>query len=209
MKTDIQRARKLVLASASDTRKQLLAQAGLTFEAIPARVDERDIESRLVDNGASIDKIALELAAAKAISISKKHPDDWIIGSDQTLSFGGKSLHKPATLEQAHRQLLVLQGNTHKLHCAAVLVREGNVVWQHTSNITLKMRAASPVEIDYLLQLEGAKILNSIGAYRLEGPMVRLFSEIQGDYFSILGLPLLQLMSGLHQHAPQFLEPSP
>lgn len=201
--------KNLVLASNSTARKQLLAQTGLEFLVKPADIDERQIETSLVENGADLRTIAETLAAEKALSIGKTRSDDLIIGADQTLDFNGKPLHKPKDITEARHQLLALIGETHTLHSAVALICGPQIVWQYVADIHLTMRHVSVSEVDHLLTIEGEEILSCVGAYRLEGPMVRLFSNIEGDYFSILGLPLLQLMAGLRQIAPHFLEPRP
>lgn len=198
---------KLVLASNSTARKQLLAQADVTFDVIPAHIDERTIEMRLVENGVDLKSIAAPLAIEKALTVAKKRPGDLIIGADQTLTLDGNPFHKPKDMEAARQQLMALRDKTHVLSSAVALVINDQTIWQYTADISLTMRAFDEEEVDNLLALEGEQILQCVGAYRLDGPMVRLFSQIDGDYFSILGLPLVQLMAGLRQHAPNLLEP--
>ncbi len=193
----------LILASNSAARKSLLAGAGLRFATRPAQIDERALEARLV--GKAPEVVARELAAAKALDVSAKHPGATVIGGDQVLAFAGELLHKPADLDAARKQLDRLRGNLHHLHCGIALVRDGAMLWSQTHSARLLMRDFSDAERDEVLALEGEAVLASVGAYRLEGPSVRLFAAIEGDYFTILGLPLLPLLTALRLHAPHYL----
>ncbi len=195
----------LILASSSNTRKTLLKQAGLTFASLPAAVDERSLEAQAITAGADGRDIALMLARSKAEAVSATHPGDLVIGADQTLSLGPELLHKPQDLAAARIQLDHLRGKTHRLHAAIALVRDGETLWSDIQTAELTMRDFSSEERDAVLQLEGDTVLASVGAYRLEGPSIRLFETVSGDYFTILGLPLLPLLAALRDLAPDLL----
>ncbi|OCW57337.1 Maf-like protein [Hoeflea olei] len=186
---------RLVLASASPFRKMLLANAGLSFEVEPAAVDERAIEDTLGDMDA--EDIALILADAKAHDVSERMTDALVIGSDQTLSLDGRMLHKPADMAEARRRLLDLSGRTHELNSAVVLARNGETLWRHVSIARLTMRKLDPGFIGRHLSNVGDRALSSVGAYQLEGEGIQLFEQIEGDYFTILGLPMLPLLAEL------------
>jgi septum formation protein len=190
----------LILASTSPARKALLAGAGLRFDASPAAIDERALESGLL--GKAPEVVARELAAAKALDVSRRRPGDVVIGGDQMLAFEGELLHKPESLKVAQKQLDQLRGKLHHLHCGVALARDGTLLWSETHSARLLMRDFTAAERDAVLALEGEAALASVGAYRLEGPSVRLFAAIEGDYFTILGLPLLPLLAALRLHAP-------
>jgi septum formation protein len=191
----------LILASQSQTRKALLEQAGIAVKAIAARVNEREIETRNPVERRTPALVALLLAEAKALSVL----GEVVIGADQILELDGEILHKAASLEEARSRLDRLRGRMHRLHTAVVLVRSGNVVWRHVETAALTMRAFSDGECDAVLAEEGEAVLGSVGAYQLEGPSIRLFEKIEGDYFAILGLPLLPLLAALRQHAAETL----
>lgn len=197
----------LILASSSATRKALLDKAGLSFETIQAPIDERRIEAEAQAVGADGRDLALLLARAKAEAVSRTHPGDIVIGADQTLALGPELLHKPDSREAAIRQLDHLRGKTHRLHAAVTLVRDGALLWSDVQTAELTMREFSAAERDSILDLEGDAALNSVGAYRLEGPSIRLFESVSGDYFTILGLPLLPLLAALRDIAPDLLFP--
>lgn len=189
----------LILASESKTRKALLAGAGLAFEARAAGVNEREIEATAVMNGASPMLVAQELAEAKATAIA----GDIVIGADQVLAVEGELLHKTRDFESARKQLDRLRGKTHELHAAVALAVKGRVVWSTVETAELTMHDFSDAERDRVLALEGDAVLGSVGAYRIEGPSIRLFERVEGDYFTILGLPLLPLLTALRTHAPE------
>jgi septum formation protein len=191
----------LILASQSQTRKALLEHAGIAVKAIAARVNEREIETRNPVERRTPQSVALLLAEAKALSVL----GEVVIGADQILELDGEILHKAANLEEARSRLDRLRGRMHRLHTAVVLVRSGNVVWRHVETAALTMRAFSDAEREAVLAEEGEAVLGSVGAYRLEGPSIRLFEKIEGDYFAILGLPLLPLLAALRQHAAETL----
>jgi septum formation protein len=195
----------LILASQSATRKALLEKARIGFYVRPAFIDERAVEGEARARGADGAEVALELSRAKARAMAAIAPEALVIGCDQTLALGDTLLHKPKDMAAARAQLDLLRGHTHHLHAGIALVRGHDVVWEHVESAALTMRAFSEAERDEVLALEGEAVLDSVGAYRLEGPSIRLFDSIAGDYFAILGLPLLPLLAALRQHAPQFL----
>ena len=190
-------APRLVLASASPFRKALLSNAGLSFDVEPAQIDERAVEQTL--EGMDAEDIALILAEAKAQDVSGRTPGALVIGSDQTLSLDGEVLHKPADMEEARRRLLALSGRTHALNSAVVLARDGETLWRHVSIARLTMRNLDPGFIGRHLSNVGDMALSSVGAYQLEGEGIQLFDRVEGDYFTIIGLPLLPLLAELRE----------
>lgn len=188
---------ELILASSSASRQMLMRNAGLTFSAIPADIDERALDEQLERNGASPEEVALELAKAKALAVSKLHPAALVLGCDQTMALGTRVYHKPKTMAEAEAHLLSLSGQVHRLHSAAVLVHAGEVIWQTVSSAELAVRILSAEFVSRHLQRVGDRALTSVGAYQLEGEGIQLFTSIEGDYFTILGLPLLPLLSKL------------
>lgn len=199
----------LVLASRSPTRKTLLEGVGLRFSVRTADIDERTIEQGLLAQGADRETVALALAKAKALAVSAIEPDAVVIGADQTLDCDTLDIHKPASRAQAAAQLRLLAGKSHRLHAAVALAKAGKLLWSTVDSATLTLRSFTETELATVLDLEGDAILSSVGGYRLEGPSARLFSTIAGDYFTVLGLPLLALLEGLRVHIPQALEPAP
>jgi septum formation protein len=188
---------KIILASGSPFRKTMLVNAGLDIEAVPANVDERALEAPLKDSGASPEDVASILAEAKATEVSECRPGALVLGCDQTLSLGDEVFHKPADMEGARRHLLALSGKTHQLNSAAVLCRDGAVLWRHVGVASLTMRKLDPGFIGRHLARVGAKALSSVGAYQIEGEGIQLFDKIEGDYFTIVGLPLLPVLTEL------------
>ncbi len=195
----------LILASHSSTRKALLQQAGLVFSTQPAALDERALEQGVLEAGGDGRDVALLLAQKKAMAVSGEQSGAWVIGADQTLSLGTELLHKPGDRDGAVAQLEHLRGKTHRLHAGVALVRDGQVVWSDVQTAELTMRDFSAAERDDVLAREGASALQSVGGYRLEGPSIRLFETVSGDYFTILGLPLLPLLAALREWAPETL----
>lgn len=186
---------ELILASASASRRMLMRNAGLTFSSVPADIDERAIDTGLEANGAAPETIALELAKAKAIAVSLSHPDAFVIGSDQTMSLGNRIYHKAKDMEEAHANLLSLSGKTHLLNCGVALAKSGTVLWETVSIARMNVRELSADYVSRYLERAGSPVLSSVGAYQLEGEGIQLFSSIEGDYFTILGLPLLPLLT--------------
>lgn len=188
---------ELILASSSASRQMLMRNAGLTFSAIPADIDERALDEQLERDGASPEEVALELARAKALAVGALYPEALVLGCDQTMALGAHVYHKPKTMAEAEAHLLSLSGKVHCLNSAAVLVRHGEVVWQIVSSAELTVRTLNAEFVSRHLQRVGEKALSSVGAYQLEGEGIQLFTSIEGDYFTILGLPLLPLLSKL------------
>lgn len=192
-------SRSLILASASQIRLSLLLAAGLIVTAHPARIDEDQVRAGLVADAASPRDIADALAELKARKLAAKNPTALVIGCDQVLSFNGKTLGKPETPQIARAQLKELRGQTHQLVSAIVLYDQAKPIWRHLSEATLTMRNLSDAYIDAYLARNWDSAQHSVGAYKLEEEGVRLFSAVEGDYFTILGLPLLPLLGYLGQ----------
>ncbi len=196
----------LILASQSQTRKALLQQAGLIFSTAPAHLDERSLEDAAIAAGGDGRDVALLLSQRKAQAVSTLHPGALVIGADQTLSLGPQLLHKSSDRQGAAEQLDQLKGKTHRLHAGVSLVRDGSVLWSDIQSAELTMRDFTDAERDDVLGREGDAVLTSVGGYCLEGPSIRLFETVSGDYFTILGLPLLPLLSALRSLAPETLQ---
>ena len=195
----------LILASQSATRKALLQQAGLRFSSVPASIDERALEASVLAAGGGGREVAVLLAEKKAAAVAVDHPGAIVIGADQTLSLGTELLHKPESRMEAAMQLDRLRGKTHRLHAAVALVRDDVLLWSGAETAELTLRQFTPAERDDVLSREGDAVLSSVGGYRLEGPSIRLFETVTGDYFTILGLPLLPLLAALRAVAPETL----
>jgi septum formation protein len=190
----------LILASASPSRRQLLANAGLGFQVEPSGVDETEVTRSLMAERAVPQEIAEKLAETKARRVSSRHPAAFVVGGDSTLACEGRLFDKPATLEAARRQLLDLRGRTHELSSSVVVARAGARLWHCTERARLTMRPFSEGFLDAYLARAGEGVLASVGAYQLEALGAHLFSRIDGDYFTILGMPLLPLLSYLDSH---------
>lgn len=188
---------RITLASGSRYRKSLLENAGVEFDVRTAEVDERAVEAPLAGTGASPRDVALVLAEAKALDVSQKAPQAYVIGADQTLSLGDRLFHKPADMEEARRHLLALSGKTHQLNSAAVVARAGETLWRHVEVVDMTVRDLDPAFVGRYLARAGERALSSVGAYQVEGEGIQLFESIEGDYFAIIGLPLLPLLSAL------------
>jgi len=192
-------AETIILASTSPFRRQLLENAGLKVEPVAPEVDERAVEEALEGSDVNPEDVAQILAEAKAVEVSERYPDRWIIGGDQTLSLGDEVFHKPKDMEGARRHLLALSGKTHQLNSGVVLARNGETVWRHVSIARMTMRPLDPAFIGRHLARVGDVALKSVGAYQVEGEGIQLFEKIDGDYFTIVGLPLLPLLAKLRE----------
>jgi septum formation protein len=190
---------RLVLASGSASRRALLEAAGLNFEVVPAAIDEKAIRDTILETtaGAEADDIASVLAAEKARVVSLTRPGSLVIGADQVLVLGGKIFSKPVNLLEAREHLVMLKGRAHDLISAVALARDGTVHWQTTATAGMSMRDFSDEFLGAYLERMGERVLSSVGCYEIEGPGVQLFERIEGDYFTILGLPLLALLARL------------
>lgn len=189
---------RLTLASKSAARAAILTGAGVRFETAGSDVDEERIKTAMLTEGAGPKEIAEALAEAKAAAVSQDRAG-LVIGADQTLDLAGELHDKVATLDEARRRLQSLRGRPHQLHSAVVVAEQGQVVWRETASATLTMRDFTDAFLESYLAGEGQAALGSVGCYRLEGPGAQLFSKIQGDYFTILGLPLMGLLELLRR----------
>ncbi len=189
----------LLLASASPIRLHLLKAAGLQVTALPARIDEDSLRAALEAEAASPRDIADALAEMKAQKLADKHPTALVLGCDQVLDFSGRAWGKPETIDAARTQLRTLRGKTHRLHSAIVLCDAQRPVWRHIGEARLTMRDFSDSFLDDYLARNWESIRSAVGCYKLEEEGVRLFSAIEGDYFTILGLPLVPLLGYLAQ----------
>ncbi|NKB51585.1 MAG: Maf-like protein [Rhizobiaceae bacterium] len=189
----------LILASASRYRAKLLDDAGLSFGQIASDLDERAIEAPLAQADVLPEDRALILAEAKAVDVSEHHTGSLVIGCDQILSFQQQVLHKCKNMEEARRRLLLLSGTTHHLHSAVVIAENGQTLWRHVTTCAMKMRDLSPAFIGRHLSDVGEGVLGSVGAYQIEGRGIQLFDSMDGDMFSIIGLPLLPLLDQLRR----------
>lgn len=185
----------LVLASQSRARQTLLANAGVSFEAVTAEIDERAVQQ--ASGLSSPGDIAAHLAREKARSVSARKPDRFVVGADQTLALGARLFSKPAGRAEAAEQLRALAGTSHELHSAVAVARDGKILFSEVSAARMTMRRLSDAEIGAYLDEAGQAVTTSVGAYQLEGLGVHLFERIEGDHFTILGLPLLQLLAFL------------
>jgi len=185
----------LILASQSPARQTLLANAGIAFEAIPAELDELAIQ--LASALSAPGEIAALLARDKALFVSANHRGRFVVGADQTLILGEQLFNKPAGRAQAAAQLRALAGRSHELHSAVAVVRDDEVLFEHVSIARMTMRRLDDNAISAYLDAAGAAVTTSVGAYQLEGLGVHLFERIEGDHFTILGLPLLPLLKFL------------
>ena len=185
----------LVLASSSAIRRAMLDAAGVDYAAVPAGIDEAAAKARAGDPV----ELAVELAKAKALAVSVKRPRDWVVGSDSVVSVDGRMFDKPTDRGQAAEHLRFFSGKAMRLTSAAALARESAVDWSHVETATLHVRALSDAFIDSYLDREWPEVSYCVGVFRLEGPGVQLFDSIQGDYFAILGMPLLPLLGALRE----------
>jgi septum formation protein len=189
----------LVLASTSPTRRALLESAGLTVDTQAPGVDERAVEEAARREALGPMDLARRLAAEKALAVSRRHPGSLVLGADQVLACDGEVFHKPENREAAQAQLERLAGRRHSLHSAGALAQGGRVVEEFGASAHLAMRPLTPEDIDRYLALAGPQVLHSVGVYQLEGLGIHLFEEVDGDHSTVLGLPLLPLLSTLRR----------
>lgn len=189
----------LILASGSATRRDMLTAVGIPVEVVKPEIDERAVEKPLVDRGVPADQVAAALACAKALAVSRDRPGRLVLAADQTLTCNGAAFHKPADIAAAARQIASLAGRTHELHSAFVIARDGTPLAEGLEAARLTMR---PLQVDFItryLAVTGPAALSSVGGYQLEGPGAQLFDRIEGDHFTILGLPLLAVLASLRE----------
>lgn len=189
----------LILASSSATRAKMLKAAGVRFAVKPASIDEDSVKDSMLREGAAPRAIADALAELKAVRVSSAHPHAVVLGADLVLEFNAKLVSKSPNLSEAAILLRRLRGREHELFCAAVLARAGQPVWRYVSRAKLRMRDFSDEVLDTYLAANGDDILSGVGCYRIEDEGIQLFESIEGDYFSILGLPLLPLLGALRE----------
>ena len=187
--------RPVILASGSTIRRQMLEAAGLGFTVVPAEVDERPIHMSY--DGSNPGGIARQLARLKAEAVSQAHPHALVIGADQVLALGAAIFHKPADLAQARKHLSWLRGKAHELHSAVAMAENGAVVWDTIDTARLTIRDFSDEFLDDYLARAGERICGCVGAYELEGLGLQLFERIEGDYFPVLGMPMIPLLAEL------------
>jgi len=188
---------RLILASKSAARRAMLEGAAVPFTVQVADVDEDAIKVRLADHGAA--ELAVELARAKALAVSRHDADAWVLGADQTLAFDGGLVSKAKSLTAARDRLSAMRGRPHQLHSGAALARNGQVVWSGVDTAALTMRDFSDAFLDAYLATEGEGLLACVGSYRLEGMGAQLFDKVEGDYFTVLGLPLWPVLAELRR----------
>lgn len=187
----------LILASQSASRKAMLEAAGVPFHAIPAHVDERAIEAGLA--GAPADAVVLALARAKALAVSHDNPGALVLGSDSLVEVDGRRFDKPASREEAASHLHFFSGKVMRLHSAAALARDGAVIWEHGSVASLHVNAMTDAFIESYLDTEWPAVAGCVGVFRIEGRGVQLFEKIEGDHFTVLGMPLLAVLGALRE----------
>jgi septum formation protein len=196
----IDQAPSLVLASSSAVRARLLRDAGVAFEVEPARIDEEEVKHSLRGENADADAVADTLAELKARHVSRTRPGALVIGADQALVCQGTLFDKAPDLDHARAHLVALRGRTHELVAAVCVVRDGTRIWNHIGRARLTMRTFSDTFLDSYLAAVGEEALASVGCYQLEGRGAQLFARTEGDYFTILGLPILPLLDFLRSH---------
>lgn len=188
---------RLILASRSAARRAMLTDAGVSFGLEDAGVDEDAIKASL--KGVDASTLAVELAQAKALAVSRRDPDVWVLGADQTLAFDGGLVSKAKSLDEARVRLTAMRGQSHQLHSGAALAFNGSVVWSGVDTVQMRMRDFSDAFLDAYLKAEGEALLACVGSYRLEGLGSQLFAAVEGDYFTVLGLPLWPVLEELRR----------
>lgn len=196
---EIMNGASVVLASQSEARARMLQAAGVRFDIEPVRIDEQELRQGFVNEGARGEEIAAALAEIKALRASGR-TERLVIAADQILSLDKEIFAKPASLEEARVQLLKLRGQTHELASAVCVAKSGSVIWRKLDTAELKMRRFSDDFLDWYLRRHGDRVMTSVGGYQIEGEGLQLFESIKGDYFTILGLPLTDLLAFLRAH---------
>jgi septum formation protein len=188
---------RLILASKSAARRAMLDGAGVAFAVQVADVDEDALKA--LHDPADAVGLAVELARAKALAVSRRDGDAWVLGADQTLAFDGGIVSKAGSLDEARARLRAMRGRVHYLHSGAALARNGQVVWSGVDTATMRVRDFSDAFLDAYLATEGGELLHCVGSYRLEGMGAQLFDAVEGDYFTVLGLPLWPVLAELRR----------
>ncbi len=188
---------RLILASKSAARRSMLADAGVAFSVQVADVDEDAVKA--VHDPADAVGLAVELARVKALAVSRHDGDAWVLGADQTLEFAGGLVSKAASLADARDRLAAMRGKLHHLHSGAALARNGQIVWSGVDTAAMRVREFSDAFLDAYLAAEGEALLHCVGSYRLEGMGSQLFEAVEGDYFTVLGLPLWPVLAELRR----------
>ena len=190
-------AERLILASKSAARRSMLEGAGVPFAIQVADVDENAVKA--THDPADPSGLAVELARVKALAVSRHDPDAWVLGADQTLAFDGGLVSKAKSMVEARTRLQAMRGRAHQLHSGAALAHKGQIVWSGVDSVDMRMRDFSDVFLDAYLAAEGEVLLTSVGSYRLEGLGSQLFEAVDGDYFTVLGLPLWPVLAELRR----------
>lgn len=190
-------AERLILASKSAARRAMLTDAGVPFEVRVADVDEDAVKA--THDPADAAGLAVELARVKALAVSRHDPDAWVLGADQTLAFDGGLVSKARSLDEARARLAAMRGRTHQLHSGAALARNGQVIWSGVDMAKMRVRNFSDAFLDQYLAAEGEGLLACVGSYRLEGLGSQLFDAVDGDHFTVLGLPLWPVLAELRR----------
>jgi len=193
----LERGERLILASKSAARRTMLADAGVPFEVRVADVDEDAVKA--THDPADAAGLAVELARVKALAVSRHDADAWVLGADQTLAFDGGLVSKARSLEEARARLTAMRGRPHRLHSGAVLARNGQVVWSGVDTAEMRVRDFSDAFLEQYLTAEGEGLLACVGSYRLEGMGSQLFEAVDGDHFTVLGMPLWPVLAELRR----------